>query len=781
MIPILYAAGSNDFSNDGIGMLSDALSCFVEEERNGPFECELTYPTSGVLYDQIKNDCIIKAKANDNGNDQLFRVYKITKPINRIVTVYAEHISYLLNGNPVFDWSIEGSAQAAITSLLNNALFGHSFQAFSNINDSRQTSLPGPQMVRGCLFGQTGSVLDVWGGEFEWDNFRVCLYEHRGNNNGVSLEYGKNITDLTQEEEIGNTCTCIVPYAKQTIDRVDHYYYLADKYIDAPNADKFSHQKAKLVDFSEKFQNEGEQITPTESELYELGQDYIQRNQIGVPNVSLTVKYLELLEKVSLCDTVTVDFPALGVSATAKVTRIKYNTLLERVEEAGIGEARPNFAKSYQETVSGVDKLPSSMQSAMYAAVQNSTGLITGADGGHVVIKLDENKKPQEILIMDSEYMESAQKVWRWNINGFGYSSSGVNGPYETAITMDGAIVANFITTGKIASKTGAVYFDLDANNGKGELAASILKGVEEGSTTTARIGVGTYSGGETYEGMSVRTSSGAGGGIIFALDRSVGDYALANNSEIFSSGNLTIRSQAISTNPGGNNSINLYGNSDTGEGLVEIRRGTPDGSEQVLYAKEDQTALLHKGEFVFVVDDIALNIRYKQDNIMIGQDDATIIRFQDNDRVKVYQDLIQFVTGGYARASIENDGAYFADLYSNGSLVTSDRKKKTNIKKLTGRALDKVKGSPVYRYKLKKEMEPDGNSIKAKAKTLISDKESIGLIYDEAPEEIRRESAKGDKAIDLYGMASILWKSVQELNDKVENLSERINAISIK
>ena len=100
-------------------------------------------------------------------------------------------------------------------------------------------------------------MLDVWGGEFEWDNFRVCLYEHRGNNNGVSLEYGKNITDLTQEEEIGNTCTCIVPYAKQTIDRVDHYYYLADKYIDAPNADKFSHQKAKLVDFSEKFQNEG--------------------------------------------------------------------------------------------------------------------------------------------------------------------------------------------------------------------------------------------------------------------------------------------------------------------------------------------------------------------------------------------------------------------------------------------------------------------------------------------------------------------------------------------
>ena len=473
MIPILYAAGSNDFSNDGIGMLSDALSCFVEEERNGPFECELTYPTSGVLYDQIKNDCIIKAKANDNGNDQLFRVYKITKPINRIVTVYAEHISYLLNGNPVFDWSVEGSAQAAITSLLNNALFGHSFQAFSNINDSRQTSLPGPQMVRGCLFGQTGSVLDVWGGEFEWDNFRVCLYEHRGNNNGVSLEYGKNITDLTQEEEIGNTCTCIVPYAKQTIDRVDHYYYLTDKYIDAPNADKFSHQKAKLVDFSEKFQNEGEQITPTESELYELGQDYIQRNQIGVPNVSLTVKYLELLEKVSLCDTVTVDFPALGVSATAKVTRIKYNTLLERVEEAGIGEARPNFAKSYQETVSGVDKLPSSMQSAMYAAVQNSTGLITGADGGHVVIKLDENKKPQEILIMDSEYMESAQKVWRWNINGFGYSSSGVNGPYETAITMDGAIVANFITAGTLSAniiragvlqnEENTVSFDLDA------------------------------------------------------------------------------------------------------------------------------------------------------------------------------------------------------------------------------------------------------------------------------------------------------------------------------
>lgn len=155
-----------------------------------------------------------------------------------------------------------------------------------------------------------------------------------------------------------------------------------------------------------------------------------------------------------------------------------------------------------------------------------------------------------------------------------------------------GELWANLIKAGRIQGRTAnGPYFDLDANNGQGELAASVLKGVGDGSTTTARIGLGTYVGGGPYEGMRVITTSGAGGLVTIAIEREQrGEFTLSNAAEIVSNGDLMLRSSAAPGNPGGDNSINMAGNSTTGEGIIRLRRGKHDGASDVLFSDKDRT-----------------------------------------------------------------------------------------------------------------------------------------------------------------------------------------------
>lgn len=521
MIPILYKLDTNEFDSDGLGCLTDVLTCTVTEERNGPYELEMTYPVGGQLYDSIKNQCIIKAKPNDTANPQLFRIYHITKPLNQIITVYAEHISYELAGNPVLDFNCSGSAGTVLQDLFSKATFSHKFEVVSDITGSNAVKFAGPHNVREVMGGTDGSVLDTFGGEYEWDNYTVILHAHRGRDNGVTVEYGKNLTDLTQDETIDSTYTCVVPYVKTSSDGVDAYHYLSGKYVNAPNADKFARPKALLVDFSDKFKSDGDsQPAISEDKLKEYAEQYIKNNDVGVPKVSLTIKYVPLwmlpeyagnplLERVNLCDTVTVRFDRLGVDAKARVNKITYNVLQERVDEAELGDAKSNFVDSYAQLQQQIAKVPQSVQSLIDGAVSKATGLITGAKGGHVVIKTDADKKPQEILIMDTEDINTAVHVWRWNINGFGYSSNGINGPYETAITMDGHILGKFIyalqivagdiTAGRLKSADDSIYFDLDTGE------AAVTKLIGKGSSFSATMG-GQDLFGYSMDGMEIST-----------------------------------------------------------------------------------------------------------------------------------------------------------------------------------------------------------------------------------------------------------------------------------
>ena len=485
MIPILYKANLNT-SEEKIGYLTDAITCVVPEERNGAFELEMQYPNEGILREQIAVDGVIKAKPNDRSEPQYFRIYSVSKPINKIITVNAEHISYELNGVPAESLAYTGNASAVLNELLAHTVVPHNFTARSDISSVGTIEVKTPCSVRSTLGGREGSVLDCFGGEYEFDNREIILHARRGRDTDVLIEYGKNLTDIVHDTDISDAINGIMPYAVKTDGETEETVTLAEKVIYSESAN-YNGPKVTTMDFTQMFE-EGEEIT--EEALREKAQEYIQKNAISAPSTNIKVTFTPLwqseeyaqyraLERVGLCDTVIVRYPELDIDARAKVIKTTFDVLKEQYVELELGDARPNFADTINGMREGINDIPKQTKSIVQAAVDNATELITGAKGGHVVFKLDAGGKPQEILIMDTDDINTALKVWRWNMGGFGYSSHGVNGPYGTAITMDGQIVGSYIvaleivgnqiTAGNIKSPTNPnVFFNLDT----GELVA---------------------------------------------------------------------------------------------------------------------------------------------------------------------------------------------------------------------------------------------------------------------------------------------------------------------
>ena len=479
MTPILYPSNETQFTTNGIGALSGAASCIVTEELNGKYELLMQYPMQGIHFGDIKNRAIIFAKPNKEDNPQPFRIYRISKPMGRTVSVYAAHISYDLSGIPVKPFTA-GSAAAAMLNLETGAAADSPFVFWTDKTNAGELTVAVPTSTRAVLGGGTENILSVYGGELEYDRYVVRLHGQRGINRGTSIRYGKNLTSLEQDENISNTYTGVYPYYADTESNITQ---LDNPIVPAPGT--YDYVRIMPLDLSTEFDE-----APTQAALREAAEAYIQNNNIGIPAVSLKVSFaqlaqtkeyehLELLERVTLGDTVNVEFAALGVSATAKCVKTVYNVLTDQYDSIELGDGRPSIADTIANQQIAIDtvmnqKAGGEVSTAVQEAINAATALITGNKGGYVVLhSTTGGKQPDEILILDEPSIEEAVKVWRWNNSGLGYSSSGYNGSYETAITQDGQIVADFITTGSmnaaritagiLSSADGRVQFDLTA------------------------------------------------------------------------------------------------------------------------------------------------------------------------------------------------------------------------------------------------------------------------------------------------------------------------------
>ena len=480
MIPVLYPANAADFSTFGIGALTDAISCEVTEERNGLFECLLKYPITGQHYGRIAKECIIKAKPNDTSTPQAFRIYRITKPLNGVVTIYGQHISYDLANVPVMPFTTESRSPQLILSQL---LAGDSrFTGWTDYSEAKPFSVTQPKSVRACLGGSEGSMLSKWHGEFEWDNFTVKFHTHRGVSTGVVIEYGKNLTALEQDEDNSGVYTQLLPYAIFTAEGAESetVVTLPEETLPIVSAEMVR-EKTLIMDFTDRFES-GAAIT--EEMLRATANDYIKENPLGatIPTVKVSFdplwkqpEYAALLERVNLCDTVTIRHSALGVSVSAMVVQTVYDCLAERYTSITLGSEKSSMITAISEVQSSVNKVQTTVgrfPKLLQTAIGNATSLITGQSGGYVVLHSGENGQPYELLILDAPSIEEAVNVWRWNVGGLGFSHNGYNGPYETAVTADGQIVADFITSGSlvaniikagvIQSQDGSSYWDLE-------------------------------------------------------------------------------------------------------------------------------------------------------------------------------------------------------------------------------------------------------------------------------------------------------------------------------
>lgn len=509
MIPILYDKDETAFTSNGIGILSDTTFCNVTEERNGIYEITFSYPIKGALFEHIQEDCFVKAKANETSEAQIFHIYKSSKPINGIVTYYGEHISYELTGNPVEKVVITNATGAqGLNKVLEAALVPHSYSGLSDIASRKSTALS-LLSVRAALGGVEGSLLDVYGGEYEFDNFTIKLHESRGSDTGIIIGYGKNLTDLQQEKNISETYTALFPYAKYTPEKEEGdeedpeevVVTLSEKIIYSSNATR---PKVLTMDFTDKFSDD-EEIT--EAALRQKAKAWAADSGYNKPSVSIKVAFTHLwqspeykqyaiLERVSLCDTLTVNFEKLGVSAKAKVIKTVYDTLKEKYVSIELGDAKSNFADSINQTTQEIENIKTEVKKnetatakKIAAAVANATALITGQNGGYVVLNPSNN--PQEILIMDAPSINEAVKIWRWNSGGLGYSSNGYNGPFATAITQDGAIVADFITAGEINGaliKADTVSSSAISQTFKNEITKEISDNITEVTATITQL-----------------------------------------------------------------------------------------------------------------------------------------------------------------------------------------------------------------------------------------------------------------------------------------------------
>lgn len=467
MKPILYDADRTSFPanvDNGLGVLADAMSCKVTQELNGQYELELRYPVEGIHYGEIALRAILRATVGPDGKLQPFRVYRIVPGMNGTAAIYARHIAYDLGGYVVSPFTA-ADAPSAVAAIKSHAMpTDFPFALTTDKTTVAAMAVTVPSSAWGLLGGLQGSLLDVYGGEYEFDEWAVRLLTRRGADRGVSVRYGKNLTDLTQDASCANCYTGAVSYWRGNGITVT----AAPVYAEGD----FGYTRLMPLDLSSSFEQQ-----PTQAQLQAAAASYIKQNRLGVPAVSWDVKLALLaqssgyedvafLEQIYLGDTVGVYFHRLGVDAKARVNKIVWDCLLERYDSVALGSVKANIAATIAGQQKEIDAKPSASLVEKISA--SLTAALLGANGGSVRL-LDTNGdgEPDELYIADDPDPAKAKKVWRFNYEGWAASSTGYNGPYTMGATIAGGIQAWMITAahliaGTIASEQGNFFINLD-------------------------------------------------------------------------------------------------------------------------------------------------------------------------------------------------------------------------------------------------------------------------------------------------------------------------------
>lgn len=467
---VLHPDTATTFRSNGIGVLSDAITAKVVRELNGQYELMLKYPDTGIWAQFITDRHIIMAKPDPVTDPQPFRIYRVNPVSKGTITAYARHIAYDTMGIPCAPFAAASCADA-VRNLSVNAATDCPFSFSTDKTVAGSLTVDVPKAIWNIMGGSDGSILDRYGGEYDFDGYNIALQTRLGADRGVSIRYGKNLSTLEQDRNCANVYTGVFPYWKPYEGDV---VMLPEQIINA--AGTYNFVRILPLDLSQKFDE-----APTEEQLREAAEIYMVNNNIGVPDISWTVQFVQLeqteeykgaalLERVLLGDTVSVIFPRMNVNASARAVKIDFDPILERYNSVTLGKVKSDLATTIVKQNQEISKRPSAQD--MTSIINDKLSVtIPGINGGAVRL-LDTNGdgNPDELYIADHADPSQAVKVWRFNYEGWAASKTGYNGPFIFGATLEAGLLANFVTAaqliaGTIQSKDGETFF-LDLDNG---------------------------------------------------------------------------------------------------------------------------------------------------------------------------------------------------------------------------------------------------------------------------------------------------------------------------
>lgn len=388
MRPILFNKNETTFDTYGLGELNVTKGT-VTRERNGNYTLYSEIPANDPMVATLEKEMKLKADAGLRTKNQTFEISRIVKDSSNIVKIYGQHISHkleymaLVNGR-----AFSGSAFTALATWHNATIGDLRFDVWSDIQTTGKGVFDISKMenARQALGGVEGSILDIYGGEYEFDNMTVRLHKQLGRTAPTVLEYGRNILSAELDETIESAYTSVLPFATYTPDKPEGdtsdsqpdpvTVTLPENYVDSKYKALYAHRRIKVVDFSSEFKSDSKsKDIPTPDKLRKIANDYMERNEIGKPKINIKIEYADLartldyadrgwIEEVELCDIVPVYYPQIGLTdETLKITTITYDFVNERNESVEFGDIGTNVRATMQSGLAGrVDDIAKAQQ-----------------------------------------------------------------------------------------------------------------------------------------------------------------------------------------------------------------------------------------------------------------------------------------------------------------------------------------------------------------------------------------------------------------------------------
>ncbi|MEB9422550.1 phage tail spike protein [Bacillus cereus] len=775
----LYKPNETDFTHNGIGVLDKHIySATVEEELNGLFVFNFNYPLFAPYGTKIDGMSIIKVPTPDG--DQLFRVVTPKVSMGEIKAV-CYHIFYDLTENLIEDIFIQPTnGSAAMARLSSGCQYKHPFTFYSDVTNISTARIVRKNPVEAMLdTSQDNSFVNRWGGELKRDNFDVKMLKSRGANRGVVIRHKKDLLGYEGSVDWKSPTTRIMP---QGFDGL----LLPEKYVDSPLINKYPYPRIRVIEFNHikaaigKNANDEDALPLEEAykKLRQAAKDMFDIQMVDQPKATYKVEFQELsqteeykeykiLQRVWMGDIVTVKHEEDGIDIQAKVIAYKYDPIKKEYINVTIG----NFKESFTDVTGKVDQIQQDLSnmpgSLLGAAKENATKLINSGFGGNVRVY------PDRILIMDTKNEMTASKVWQWNINGLGYSSNGVNGPYEIAMTSDGRIVADFITTGVLNGNlirggeiTGTTLRTANDSNYV-SISKQFIRLMESYIT---RIFMGYYINNNNVMqptivlGGNNDITATQGAVLIYQLDGSPksGGIGISNG---YQNGDPTrvYFSASLAFNKNGHAEL-------SSDQSLEL-----ESKESYASLKcQNNLFLESKAGGAYFTAKEGFNFRQNGDRIV----DLKLTPGGDSDIV--FQNILLRNNRNYESTYVQvksGGGTYFNGVLAADFKVSSKKKYKTNIRDIKFDALEKVMGWEIKQYNLKTEMAQlyDMRMNRKEGDPLLTTNDITTHYGVVLPDESK------ENGVGLYGMIAQTVKAFQEYVAKTDARIEELEPIKPK